>query len=197
MADLECALVAPPLSTSVVQKANPRPEALADSQDSSAAQAAVDHRPDETPISDSPKPVQGLSRRHALAGLACLSAVLPAAAVAAGPDPVYAAIERYRQLSVEYTAAVDRSAALEAEDPDYVECDETTSRVTDALFEEMDVIFTFRPSTVAGTVALLKYISELEDWQMPAGLEDTDGKKAVQTLCISLAAALEQIGSAA
>jgi hypothetical protein len=61
----------------------------------------------------------------------------------------------------------------------------------------MEVLFTFRPSTVGGIAALLKYISELEDWQMPPGLEDGDGKKNAQALCVSIAAALEQIGSAA
>jgi len=60
------------------------------------------------------------------------------------------------------------------------------------LLEQMDLIFSFRPSTVAGVAALLKYISTLEDWQMPAGLEESNSMKAVKTLCTSLAAAIEQ-----
>ena len=51
---------------------------------------------------------------------AAIATTAPAAfsAAAAGPDPVYAAIARYRRLSVEHTAAVDRSGDLEPEDPD-------------------------------------------------------------------------------
>jgi hypothetical protein len=126
-----------------------------------------------------------------------LPAALPAAATAAEPDPAYAAIELYRQLSIECNAAVWRSGSLFSDDPCYREAMDVTTDAQDALFEQMDVIFTFRPSTIAGTVALLKYISTLEEWQMPPGLEDGEGKEAVQTLCASLAAALEQIGGAA
>jgi hypothetical protein len=102
------------------------------------------------------------------------------------------AIERYKVLSVEYTAAVDRRAPLEDDDPDLLEAEDEASRTSTALFEQMDVIFTFRPSTVAGVAALLKYISTLEDWQMVPGLEDGDSIMAVKTLCTGLAAAIEQ-----
>jgi hypothetical protein len=46
-------------------------------------------------------------------------AVLPVAlpATAAVPDPVFAAIERYKVLSVEYTAAVERWARARAPGP--------------------------------------------------------------------------------
>jgi hypothetical protein len=55
----------------------------------------------ETPLSDSSKPAQGLSRRHALAGLAVLPAAasLPIAA-AAEQDPIFTAIERHRQTDI-------------------------------------------------------------------------------------------------
>jgi pyrroline-5-carboxylate reductase len=61
----------------------------------------------------------------------------------------------------------------------------------------MDVLFTFRPSTVAGVAPLLNYISTLEEWQVPRGLEESDAMQAVQKLCTSLAAAIEQNGVAA
>jgi len=57
-------------------------------------------------------------------------------------------------LSVEF--AVDLP-----EDSDDFDREEATSITGDALFEQMDVIFTFRPSTVGGVVASLKYIAEL------------------------------------
>lgn len=82
--------------------------------------------------------------------------------------------------------------ALEDDDPDLLEAEDETSRTSTALFEQMDLIFTFWPSTVAGVAVLLKYISTLEDWQMPPGLDDSDSMMAVKTLCTCLAAAIEQ-----
>ncbi|TYO64624.1 twin-arginine translocation signal domain-containing protein [Bradyrhizobium hipponense] len=140
--------------------------------------------------SESRKPAEGLSRRNLLGALAVLPVALPAAA--AVPDPVFAAIERYKMLSVEYTAAVDRWAPLEHEHPDRSDAEDETSRTSDALFEQIDVLFTFRPSTIAGVAALLKYISTLEEWQVPRGLEESEAMQAVQTLCTCLAAAIEQ-----
>lgn len=137
-----------------------------------------------------PPRAEGLSRRNMLGALAVLPVAMPAAATE--PDPVFAAIARYKALSAEYTIAVDRWAPLEDDDPDLLEAEDETSRTATALFEQMDLIFTFRPSTVAGVTALLKYISTLEDWQMAAGLEDSDSMKAVKTLCTCLAAAIEQ-----
>lgn len=85
---------------------------------------------------------------------------------------------------------------LEDEDPDRWEAEDETSRTGAALFEQMDLIFSYRPATVAGVAALLKYISTLEDWQMPPGLEETNGMEAVQRLCTCFAA-IEQGGVAA
>jgi hypothetical protein len=140
------------------------------------------------------------TRRHLLtiAAGGAVAAAIPTtvvtAAAATEPDPVFATIERYKVLSAEYTAAVDRSAPLEPEDPDYLEAEDETERTGTALFEQMDLIFSFRPSTVAGVAALLKYITTLKDWQMAPGLEDGEGAAAVETLCTCLAEAIEQSG---
>lgn len=149
------------------------------------------------PTSTSALPVDP-TRRHLLtvvAGGAVAAAIPPTVAAAATePDPVFAAIERYEVLSAEYAVAVDRRAPLEDDDPDLLEAEDETSRTATAMFEQMDIIFTFRPSTVAGVAALLKYISTLEDWQMPSGLDDSNSMGAVQMLCTCLAAAIEQSG---
>jgi len=142
-------------------------------------------------------PIDTKRRRFlSVAAGGAVAAAIPAAALAGAPavDPIYAAIERYKMLSAEYTVAVDRRAPLEDDDPDLWEAEHETSRTSAALFEQMDVIFSFQPSTVAGVAALLKYISTLEDWQMAPGLEDSDSMKAAQTLCACLAAAIEQSG---
>ena len=128
-------------------------------------------------------------------GGAIAATILPTGAMPAAPeDPVFAAIERYKVLSAEYTAAVERRAPLDDDDPDFLEAENVTSRTGTALFEQMDLIFTFRPSTVAGVAALLKYISTLEDWQMPQGLDDSNSMMAVKLLCTCLAGAIEQSG---
>ncbi|WP_426442220.1 hypothetical protein [Bradyrhizobium genosp. P] len=81
--------------------------------------------------------------------------------------------------------------------PDYFDFEDENSRAGEVFFDQMGVLFNFRPSTLPGVVALLKYIAELEDWQMPPGLEDDHGKENAQALCASLASALQQIGGAA
>jgi hypothetical protein len=73
-----------------------------------------------------------------------------------------------------------------------MEAEDEASRTGAALFEQIDRIFSYRPATVAGVTALLKYIATLEDWQMPPGLEESNGMEAVQRLCTCLAAALDQ-----
>jgi hypothetical protein len=101
---------------------------------------------------------------------------------------VFAAIERYKVLSVEYTAAVDRRAPLEDDDPDLFEAEDEASRTGAALFAQMDRIFSYRPATVAGVAALLKYISTLEDWQMPQGwrkVRHGGGAEALHVPCRS------------
>ena len=77
--------------------------------------------------------------------------------------------------------------------PDFEECDGITDQASEALFEEIDVIFSFRPSTLAGVVALLRCIAKLEDWQMARGLEESESRKVVQVLCASIAVALEPL----
>jgi hypothetical protein len=185
----------PRTDSSSIQDANSLPEAHGESVDSFSQPAAIGQPESGNLARESGRPARGLSRRAALAGLAILPAAMPAAA--AEPDPVYAAIERYKELSVEYTAAVDRSAPLHPKDPGYRDARDDTFDAGDALFEQMDVLFTLRPSTLAGAVTWLKYISTLEDWQMPAGLEDGDGKANAQAFCVALAGALEQIGGVA
>ncbi|KJC37713.1 hypothetical protein UP06_30365 [Bradyrhizobium sp. LTSP857] len=167
----------------------------AESVDSFSSHPATGQPEPGKRISESRKPAEGLSRRTMLGALAVLPVALPAAA--AVPDPVFAAIERYNALSAEYTAAVDWRAPMEEDNPDLFEAEDEASRTCAALYEQMGLLFSYRPATIAGVAALLNYISTLEEWQMPPGLEDGDGKEAVQRLCTCLAAALEQNGAAA
>lgn len=71
------------------------------------------------------------------------------------PDPIYAAIERHRELSAGYDAAVSVSAKLF----DEPECD-ATEEVTDAactdLLDFAGRLVCSQPATLAGAIALLR-----------------------------------------
>jgi hypothetical protein len=109
--------------------------------------------------------VQGLSRRKALAGLAVLPVALPAAA-AAEPDPIFAVIERHRQLSELFTAAVDVSSRLEG-GPEFEAADAISAERNQALMGHADALIRSIPTTMAGVIALARYVASLDEWQTP------------------------------
>jgi hypothetical protein len=103
-------LSTPPLNSSSIQEGNPPLEARAESVDSFSSQSAVGQRESANRTGESGKRSDGLSRRNAFAVLVAIPSipvVLPA--IAAAPDPIYAAIERHKQ-----TAAVRRSHTSES-----------------------------------------------------------------------------------
>lgn len=59
-----------------------------------------------------------------LGALAVLPVASPVLAIATAADLVFAAIERYKALVAEYTAAVDWRAPLEDDDPDCLEAED-------------------------------------------------------------------------
>lgn len=170
------------------------------SVDSFPAQPAPDHRPDERPPHESAKPIQGLSRRRALAGLAVLPVVLPAAA--AEPDPIFAVIGRHRELGAHYSAAVDISSNMSSDDPGFEAADAVTEERCDALLDHADdELISTLPTTFAGIVALLRYMADLPDWQQPRDFVawEIDGATADwhQVLLVTVADALDNISGRA
>jgi hypothetical protein len=105
-----------------------------------------------------------LSRRVMLAGF--LLAALPAAA-AAPADPVFVVIDRHRGLSAHFTEAVDVSAKLE-DGSDFEAADAIASERNQALLDHAEVLIRSEPTTMAGALALTRYVASLEEWQMPA-----------------------------
>jgi hypothetical protein len=91
-------------------------------------------------------------------------------------DPVYAMIESHKALSI---------ACDEAVDPAILDC------LASDLVHLADRLFAFRPPTSAGVASLLRYISSLEVWQMPACFSEPREIEGMKSLCGSLAAALE------
>jgi hypothetical protein len=140
-----------------------------------------------------------LSRRQALTRISALTAiaataVIPATAVAIGsaePDPIFAAIESHRAASAVYcSCCVQLSDTVLYEKtiaagrpwdfpfiPGTPEADEELHRISGIEDAAATTILTTPPKTIAGVVALLRYILKFEDWQTPANwvVIDDDG----------------------
>ena len=145
----------------------------------------------EKRTSESRKPAERLSRRMALAGFAAVSVAWPAAA--AEPDPIFAAIERHRELSDDYTAAVDVSSELE-DGPEFEAANAIAGDTCRALLDHADALIRLQPTTIAGVVALLRYVATLEEWEQPRSFE-VDGEPVwIKTLCTTVANALDRTG---
>jgi hypothetical protein len=103
-----------------------------------------------------------LSRRAVMAGAASLPAlaIIPATAVAvAGIDPIFAALERHRQIEAAYIAAcnepIDQAKEQAREDRVIKLC----HRSSNALGE----LVAMTPTTLAGCAALLRYLEAHEE----------------------------------
>jgi hypothetical protein len=98
------------------------------------------------------------SRRAVLAGIASAALLPPAAAIPtaapAAVDPIYAAIEAFRRVDLEF---------MTAEGPDIP--DELGDRHSDAYDEVLRV----RPATLGGLVALIGWARERAAWLNESG----------------------------
>jgi hypothetical protein len=120
-------------------------------------------RPMSTKLTE---PAKRLSRRAAIASLAALPAALPAAATA-GADPIFAMIERHRELSRHYDNAVSVSAKLE-EGLEFDAAEEISNQRANALVQHAAMLIRSEPTTKAGATALIRYIASLGEWEVPA-----------------------------
>lgn len=124
---------------------------------------------------------------------------LPGSAGAAErvPDSIYAAIERHRELSADYTAAVDISSKLE-EGPEFEAADEISGDRCRDLLDHADALSRLEPTTLAGVIALMRYVANLEEWQTPRDSDEFDGTPTDwgKAFCTTVANALDRIGGA-
>jgi hypothetical protein len=100
------------------------------------------------------------SRRAILAGIASAPALAaPAIALAAEPDPVFAAIDRHLARDAELHAAhnLSKGGGIKAEQ----DHQELVSTRDDAQMQALADLLTTRPTTLAGCIALLR---RLQDW---------------------------------
>jgi hypothetical protein len=116
------------------------------------------------------------SRRAVLAGIATAPALAAPALALSGPDPIFAAIERHKAtyvaLGLSEEGAVD--AAVDAE--------------TDASRKMAATV----PTTLAGLLALLRYVEKMHNGDGGEEMLDEDGLVELVSTTIS---ALERIGA--
>jgi hypothetical protein len=169
----------------------------ADSVDSFFPQPAIRRPAAKTAAGDSPKPVQGMSRRLAIAGLAMLPVALPVA-VPARPDPAFALIDAKLAADVAQGVLLDELDRTERDhgvnsDPAeeaYDRCGAACVAVNAADYR----LASTPPTTLAGVAAVLRFANQIED----AGLEwpdtDTIGAEGWHyQLRATMAAAIESI----
>ncbi|MCA1438033.1 hypothetical protein I6F33_34530 [Bradyrhizobium sp. BRP20] len=84
---------------------------------------------------------------------------------AADRDLIFVVIERHRELSAHYDAALSVSAKLDG--PEFDAADEISSQRTHALAEHANVLIRSTPTTIAGVIALTRYVGSLREWELP------------------------------
>jgi hypothetical protein len=172
----------------------------AESVDSFSHQPAIGQPEGQALVSESRKPVKGLSRRAALAGVAMLPARvvgIPAAAEAAA-DPAFALIAAKLAADVAHCEAID--AQDEAEDRHGNDSQEAwdANETCAAKCHEVNVIdwelARTPPQTLAGVAAVLRFANEIEDGGMEWPNTDTIGREGWHyQLRATMAAAIEAL----
>lgn len=82
-------------------------------------------------------------------------------------DPVFAAIERHRELSALADAAVAISAKFAGVSHDFEAADEVTSARNNDVDECAQALIRLEPTTMSGAIALTRYVACIGEWQMP------------------------------
>jgi hypothetical protein len=130
-----------------------------------------------------------------LGALAVLPAALPAAAGAAA-DPIFIMIERHRELSAHLDAAVSVAGKL-LPGPDFDAADAICAERHDVLMDHGDRLICTEPATLAGVVALMRYMASVKDWEGPGNGEawEINGVSVnwYQVVLSTLADAVDQI----
>ncbi|MCA1471181.1 hypothetical protein I6F09_25280 [Bradyrhizobium sp. IC3195] len=86
-------------------------------------------------------------------------------AAAADRDLTFLVIERHRELSAHYDAALSVSAKLDG--PEFHAAEEISSQRNHALAEHANVLIRSTPTTIAGVIALTRYVGSLREWELP------------------------------
>ncbi|MCP3392082.1 hypothetical protein NLM27_25160 [Bradyrhizobium sp. CCGB12] len=108
---------------------------------------------------------------------------------AAERDLIFVVIEKHRELSAHYDAAASVLAKLEG-GSEFDAADEISVQRNLALTEHANVLIRSTPTTIAGVIALTRYVASLRDWELP----DDDGWH--QVFLGGLADAIDEIAMA-
>jgi hypothetical protein len=135
------------------------------------------------------------SRRAILAG----AAVLPALAIPAmtmlpaGADPIFAAIERHRQIEAAYVAACNAIPSAKFLTPAINEMEKHAGNLCHRSSDALGDLVAMTPTTLAGCAALLRYLEAHEEaYDRTAMLDDhNQAKEAARDLLSRIAATLE------
>jgi hypothetical protein len=119
------------------------------------------------PMSQADKPhitktvTKSLKRREALRlSLGGAAAMATGAALAAAPDPIFAAIEAHKAAYHRFSQAVDISGSLYHTDPRYEEAEKATTDASGALESAAIHLTNILPTSFAGVIALLSYVDD-------------------------------------
>ncbi|WFU71087.1 hypothetical protein [Bradyrhizobium sp. CB2312] len=115
--------------------------------------------------------------------------IYPPSVAAADRDLIFLVIERHRELSAHYDAAASVSAKLE-DGAEFAAADEVTGQTNLALTEHANVLIRSKPATIAGVIALTRYVAGLREWELP------DDDAWHRAFLEGLADAIDEIGMA-
>ncbi|MEZ2145363.1 hypothetical protein AAE026_24195 [Bradyrhizobium sp. DN5] len=85
---------------------------------------------------------------------------------AADRDLIFVVIERHRELSAHYDAALSVSAKLDG-GAEFDAADKISSQRNHVLAEHANVLIRSTPTTIAGVIALTRYVGSLREWELP------------------------------
>jgi hypothetical protein len=116
------------------------------------------------------------NRRNMLAGVAAVAALVPASAVASAvcpSDPVFTAIEGHRHARATFSESLSRVSRFQegnrpsdgrlptaADHPELAELERQASDASDRETDATIALLTTPPATLAGAVAVLRYIQD-------------------------------------
>jgi hypothetical protein len=125
-----------------------------------------------------------------------LALPLPGSAEAAQQvhDPIFAMIERHRDLSSHCSAAYEISGKL-LKGPKFDAADAVSAERHGLVEDQADALICTEPSTMAGVLAMMRYAATWSEWQQPTEgwtLDDASADSH-QVLLETLARAIESI----
>jgi membrane-bound ClpP family serine protease len=134
------------------------------------------------------------TRRAVLASVASLPAlaIIPATALGTAADPIFAAIERHRQIEAAYVAACNEPIDEAKEQAREARVVKLSHRSSDALGD----LVAMTPTTLTGSAAVLRYLETHEKaYDAPALLDNHSDNVSVpaRNLLSRIAATLESL----